>query len=159
MPTESSIGWRPAVVFFLASASIGWGTGYLAGQSGPDANVLAAVLPVVVSGAGGALVFQHLRTAVPPEPADYYITGFAVIVFICALLAGSLTGLWVRTLSETAAYEQSLLIRYKLTQSQHEARMHYLERCSRQEFIINRGRQALGLPPLSSELICGDPPS
>ena len=158
MATESPIGWRPAAVFFLASASIGWAAGYLAGQSGPDANVLAAVLPVVISGAGGALVFQHLRAAAPPTPSNYYLTGFAVIVFIYALLAGTQVGLWVRADGETVAYEQSLRIRHKLAQSQHEARMHYLERCSRQEFIINRGRQALGLPPLSSELICGEPP-
>ena len=116
------------------------------------------MLPVVVSGAGGALIFQHLRTAAPPTPAHYYITAIAVIVFISALLAGTQIGLWVKVYSETVAYEQSLLIRHKLAQSQQEVRMHYLERCSRQEFIINRGRLALGLPPLASELICGEPP-
>ena len=60
MARESTLGRRTITVFFVAAASIGWTAGFLAGQSGPHANVLAAVLPVVISGAGGALVFLHL---------------------------------------------------------------------------------------------------
>jgi len=152
------LGWRPITVFFLASASIGWAAGYLAGQSGPDASVLAAVLPVVISGAGGALVVLHLKSPEPPNALSYYVTGFAVIVFTTSLLAGAHVGRWLRNYTDEVGFQQARLLELKLAHSQREAHMQFLERCSRQEFIINRGRQALRLPPLATELICGDLP-
>ena len=154
MTTIPSIGWGPIAAFFVASAAIGVSAGYLAGQSGPDANVLAAVLPVVISGAGGALVVLHLKSRAPPTPRDYYITAFAVILFTMSLLAGSHTGRWARDYAETIAYEQSLEIRLKLERSRRETLIQFLQRCSRQEFVINRGRHALGLPPILTAVIC-----
>lgn len=157
-PANSSPGWLAVGIFFLASASIGWAAGYLAGQSGPDANVLAAVLPVVISGAGGALVFVHLKSPAPPTPVSYYITGFAVIVFTTSLLAGAHIGRWLRNYTDELEFQQALRMERAVALSQREARMQYLEQCSRHEFIINRGRETMGLPPLSTEQICGPPP-
>ena len=158
MADVSPLGWCPITVFFVAAASIGWTAGYLAGQSGPDANVLAAVLPVVISGAGGALVVLHLRSPTPPTPVSYYITGFAVLVFTISLLVGSHVGRWLRDYTDEIGYYRVQEFENAAAPIRHAARMQYLERCSRDEYIINQGRRALGLPPLATELICGEPP-
>lgn len=158
IPAHSSPGSLAVTVFFLASASIGWAAGYLAGQSGPDANVLAAVLPVVISGAGGALVFVHLKSPASRARGRYYITGAAVIVFITSLLAGAHIGRSLRNYTDEHELLHALQMERAVAGRQREARMQFLEQCSRDEFIINRGREAMGLPPLSTERVCGAPP-
>ena len=158
MAHPSYLGWRLITVFFLASASIGWAAGYLAGQSGPDANVLAAVLPVVISGAGGALVVLHLKSSEPPTPLSYYITCVAVIVFTSSLLVGAHIGRWLRNYTDEVEFYQAQQVEQAVARNQLEVRMQFLEQCSRQEFIVNHGRRALALPPLPTEVICGKPP-
>ena len=93
MPSGLAPGWIATTVFLVASASIGWTAGFLAGQSGPDAGVLAAVLPVVISGAGGALIMLLLKSPEPPAPQAYYVTGSAVILFTTTLLLGTQNGI------------------------------------------------------------------
>ena len=165
MTSDSSLGWRPIAVFLLAVASVGGTVGYLAGQSGPDAKVLAAVvLPIVISGAGSVLV--TLLKSTPETPLSYYITSFAIIVFITSLLAGAHIGHWSKDYADRIEQEEASEIQKKviefqkeIIEIQHKIRTQYFQRCAREEYIINRGRQALELSPLPTEFICGDPPN
>ena len=143
--------WPARRLVWLASVSIGTATGLLAGQSGPDAHVLAAVLPVVISGAGGALVVLPLKRR---QSSDYVLTAISVILFTISLTIGAQVGRSMRADDETATYLERLKIKERIHKSQYEYQVEFLERCSKDELIINEGRKALGLGPVPDGLLC-----
>lgn len=87
IPTDKK-AWR-GVVLLIASAILGGGVGWFVGQSGSDAIVLSAVLPMVMTG-GGFLIL--LRAEVLNDFAQYIILMLSVIFFVITLVLGSLVG-------------------------------------------------------------------
>lgn len=128
-------------------------TGLLVGQTGADAAVLAAVLPIVVAGGGSAalgLAFRERAKNGKAEelPASVRPAAAAgVIVFSMMLLVGIYGGGLYRTWTQSAAYSEA-----------NSLRLERLRRCTLEEVWINRIRTDLKLNPLPIHVVCPDFP-
>lgn len=133
------------VLGLLSSAVLGLVSGWLAGQTGPDATVVAALLPVVIS-AGGMLFFLW-RTGGRADNKTRAFISVCLITFSIALACGAHAGKWDRrnTLDSEADKAITLELNRKLA---------YLEHCTDWEDYINTRRADLNLPPLPSEMFC-----
>ena len=144
IPTDKQAWCGTALL--IASATLGGGVGWFVGQSGSDAMVLSAVLPMVLTG-GGFLVL--LRAAALSDFAQYIILILSMIFFVITLVIGSLVGNANRLNSEEERRKKEL-------NRSIEFRIKFLEQCSADEYRINELRKRLlNLPPLSSEVFCG----
>lgn len=143
-------GFRLAAQLVLITiagpSALGFVAGYMTGQSGPDATVLAAVVPAVIS-AGGVVVFSGLRA---DNRHVSIISSACLLFFSVALFLGVNTGVHIRKqaaeLNARQAVEQEIAF--------HQRRIQMLQLCSQQEFLLNKRRQESGLPPLPPEAIC-----
>ena len=132
------IGW---ILALAISAGTGWLAGELTGASGPHTNVVAAVVPVLISGIGGAIGFKAISghgNCTDLIWASAFAAVF-LVVFIYAL--------------HSAVETRQNMAKYKVQQIQ-EKRMTYLENCSLEQLRLNDGREMLGLPPLKFETVC-----
>lgn len=138
------------ILALLAPASLGFTTGWLTGQSGPDATVLAAILPAVITGGGWALLAYKIKLqggtwnlALKHQGrawnVEYAAISAMVVAFSVFLLVGAHTGRYVREVAEMSKIEE----RWKLAGE-----------CSRRQFLVNKGRKALGQDPLPTEVFC-----
>ena len=135
----------------LAIASLGFLVGWLTGASGsneasaPHPQVVAAVVPVVITASGLVLYYAALKF---PEKLSRMAASFGLIIFCITIFIG--VSLSTAALRYTAAQDLSSVLKLKsLINSS------ILEDCSKQEYRINKGRKELGLPDLPSEYFCG----
>ena len=145
----------------LAPLCLGGATGYLTGQTGPDATVVAALLPAVLTAGGAAVLALHVRQGANRLDLGFVVASLSVVLFSASLIAGVHAALVV---NEFAAYEESRAAHEESLKARERERKRYadaldfrrqsLEQCSRNEALVNSGRKALGLAPLPSELFC-----
>lgn len=133
-----------------ALAVLGLTTGFLVGQAGATADILAAVLPVVVGGGGAAaigLTFSSPTSAQGRSPripaALRPVAAAGVIVFSIALLAGNYGGTTYRFWTLTVARDTAIQL--------HRQRQ---KDCMTDQYNINAVRKELGIPKLPSTAFC-----
>ncbi len=126
---------------FAISAGTGWLAGELTGASGPHSNVVAAVVPVLMSGIGGAIGFKAIWGR--GDYTDLVLASAFAAVFLVVF----------RYALYSAVETRQNIANYKIQQIQ-EKRMTYLENCSLEQLRLNDGREMLGLPPLKFETVC-----
>ena len=124
-------------------------TGFLVGQTGADATVLAAILPVLIAGGGAAAVGLSLSPkpqnghtrVLPSEIREMAPKG--VILFSASLIVGTYLGGAYKISTQSRTYVQTLQVHFES-----------LEVCSSEEFRINYFREQLGQDPLPPEAFC-----
>lgn len=134
-------------VLALAIALLGILVGWLTGASGSNEasglhpQVVAAVVPVVITASGLVLYYAALKF---PEKLSRMAASCGLIIFCITILLGvSLSRFF---LEFTAVKDLSSVLRIKSS---------ILIECSQQEYLINKVRSDLGLPDLPSEYFCG----
>lgn len=160
-PHKSSLGVFPTVLVFSAPVALGIATGLLTGQTGVDSTVVAAVLPAVLTGGGGALLAFKLKTDNDGWARDYLVASAAVVLFSISLVLGVYSALYI---NDRAAYEQSTAATKEAIAAHELWRKHLvedlvfrkkmIEQCSKNEALVNAGRRALALPPLPTDAFC-----
>lgn len=122
----------------VAFSLLGWIVGSLIGRSGVDPVVLSAVLPVLLTGAGGFFIFK----SEDKEGINSIVLSLSVILFLSTLAFG--------IISTVNAVRQE-----ELRYIEYERELHYeaLQDCIQMELQINYAREQLGLPPLKTEVI------
>lgn len=129
------------VILISAPLAFGWVVGYFVGQSDSEAVILAAVLPVVLSGIG--MFFVLKSTTVGELDARIIMVSIFIILFSGSLYGGSKEGKYDKGTAKTLNLQQAL-----------EARFGYLQNCSVEELRINEFRKDLDLPLLESSVFC-----
>ena len=123
-----------------APAVFGWVVGYFVGQSDSKAVILAAVLPVALSGIGMVFVFN---SAAGREHDVRIMISLFMILFSASLYWGATIGKYDKGVAENSNFGQAL-----------EARFNYLQDCSVAELKINSFRKNLALQPLENSVFC-----
>ena len=113
--------------------------GTFVGETGQHPDVLAAVLPAMISGIGGLVIFRMDRK----RRHQLLLVGLAVVVFSAAFLHHTHAAVEKRILEQASEAEVYL-----------GKRAEYLKKCSEVQFRINTGRAALELSPLQFREIC-----
>lgn len=140
----------------LAAAVLGLVVGALTGVSGPDASVLAAVLPAVLTLVGTAAGFLVSKgdSGVHRTRA---VSGL-IILFALGLPIGAHFGAWYRSYSEGMEFDKA---RDEWEKEQQQARQdsrnrhtENLKSCTILEFRMNAERASLGLPRLTIWQVC-----
>ena len=122
------------IALIAFSIMTAWAVGRLIGRSQHDSIVLAAILPVLLSGAWGLISLKFANVDNREIDTSLLSTTFAMILFLYMLIYAS----------HSSDYDEEVKAEVK-------ARA-YFEDCSYNEFIVNNAREALKLPPLKSEL-------
>lgn len=134
-------------VLALAVASLGFLVGWLTGASGssetsaPHPQVVAAVVPVVITVSGLVLYYAALKF---PEKLSRMAASSGIVIFCITIFFGLSRS--TDTLGHAAIEDIDSVLKAKSL---------VLENCSRQEFLINESRRLLHLPDLPSEYFCG----
>ena len=144
--------WRTLVVL-SAPVGLGFAAGLLTGQTGADSTVVAAVLPALLTGIGGGLLALTLKTHNNDWAPNYVITSASIALFSVSLVAGVYLALYTK---DIVAYDDSIKQRHRYVDAL-AFRRRSLEQCSKNEYIVNTSRKALGLAPLSFENFCDIP--
>lgn len=135
-----------------APAVFGWVAGFFVGQSDSQAVILAAVLPVVLSGIGIVFAFR------PTDNTQHHIRIVAslfMILFSVSLYFGAQEGKYRKGLEEKDNLNKALKAKSAAQLNQRQARFDYLQNCSDAELKINEFRkELLKLPPLESSVFC-----
>ena len=124
------------IVLAFATTSLGLLVGWLTGMSGPAPDVVAAVVPVVVTASGMAIYYG---TRTKPDPVSQVMAGYAILLFCLTIMLGIAGASFLRNESAEDAVS---------------GRARYLAECSLEEYNINSGRKELGLPRLPSNYFC-----
>lgn len=138
-------------LFVLAATS-----GFLVGQASNNANLLAAVLPLVIAGGGAAALGLNYRDGAPASlpPFTQFFAACGVIVFSVAFLLGSHVGVSYKDWTQEDSRARAL----KLQEDSHARalRLHAerLYDCGILEVRTNDTRQKLGLEPLPTSAFC-----
>lgn len=134
-----------------APAVFGWVVGKLVGQSNSEAVILAAVLPVVLSGIG--IVFAFNSTA-DRQHQIKIVASLFMILFSAFLYWGAQEGKYQKGLEEKDNLDKALEAKSAAQFNQRQARFNYLQNCSVAELKINSIREELDLKPLESSVFC-----
>ena len=140
--------WRKdpgAVAPGFAAAILGFAVGHLTGLSGPDATVLAAVLPAILSAGGAVAAFLATR-GYEGKHHTRVVSGL-IVLFSVALLVGAHFGSWLRSTIQTQAFHEAA----DAWQARH---IKELKNCTILELRTNDRRAALDLPPLTISQVC-----
>ena len=117
----------------IVSVMSAWAAGRMIGISQHDSIVIAAVIPVLLSAGWGII---SLKVAA--------VDNNSIDTNLIAITAAMVLFLYVMT--------------YSANSSQHDEEEKrnekYFEKCSYNEFHVNKAREVLGLPPLESEYFC-----
>lgn len=129
------------IVFALVSATaLGTLCGWLTGRSVPEATVIAAAIPAIVSIAGTLLFWKSLSD-------EGTKTGAYTVVFIVAFCTTFALGLVRAAEIRDAETNRSVLAAM-------EWRIQLAYRCTDAVMFQNRVRARKGSPPLSPEELC-----
>ena len=87
--------WPFVLLFWVASAVLGWEIGWLTGHTGPDATVLAAVLPAMLSAVAAGVGLVTVRASVWVDESNSLVlrcrvtvVATAAIMFVGAMHVG-----------------------------------------------------------------------
>lgn len=141
---------RATLLVYCAPAALGLATGMLTGLTGTDSTVVAALLPVVLTGIGGALLAFKLKLNRQTWTREHLVASAAVVLFSVFLIGGVHLGLFFDSVGfERESTRQRLRMKDDL-----ELRKTMLDVCTRNEAKGNSARIQLGLPPLSPKAYC-----
>ena len=129
---------------------LGAGAGWVTGITKADSTVVAAVLPAILTGAGGALLAFKLRKDHGEWLSELVNTCGAVIVFTLALVAAMHGGLTYKEAGE----DRERARERKQFAIDLDFRRKSLLRCSWNEAQVNATRKAAELAPLPAEVFC-----
>ena len=146
-------GFGRTLVVLSAPVGLGFAAGLLTGQTGADSTVVAAVLPALLTGIGGGLLALALKIHNGDWTPYYVITGASIALFSVSLVAGVYLALYAK---ETVAYDDAIKQRHRYVDAL-AFRRRALEQCSKNEYMVNESRKALGLTPLSFDIFCDIP--
>lgn len=125
--------WILHISFFSATAVLGGVIGLFMGYGPPEAGLLAAILPVLLTSVGWAIFFIYKS-----QKQDISIVAnFSAIGFLISLVCFAYIG-------------YNAYIAYKTSPERSE----FLLVCSYMEEGTNRFRKDIGLAPLKSEVFC-----
>ena len=135
----------------ITSVALGLTVGWLTGLSGPDSTVIAAVLPVIISGAAAVIVLK-LKNGKDSEH-------LARLCVLALLFSGSLyLGTTIGVFDRDRDAREALFGEIDTRQEYWEKRLPkldiYLQACSEIEARVNHFREHEGLSPLKSEVFC-----
>ena len=141
---------RNSILVISAPAFLGAAAGILTGQTGADATVVAALLPAVLTGIGGALLAFKLKKDDDRWSSDYIVASTGVIVFSFFLVSGMYA---VFEFNENAIERTREIQRQRYAEDL-DFRAQSLLRCSQHEAEVNARRVAALLDPLPTEAFC-----
>ena len=145
---------RATLLVCCAPAALGFATGMLTGLTGTDSTVVAALLPVVLTGIGGALLAFKLKLNRQTWTREHLVASAAVVLFSVFLIGGVHSGLFFNSVDfERESARESARQRLRLKDDL-ELRKTMLAECTRNEAKGNSARIQLGLPPLSPKAYC-----
>lgn len=134
-------------------ASIAATAGYLTGRTENDTVVGAAVVTGLLGLALGWFAFAAKDKDIGPS----VLSSLGAVIFCTAFILVMRWTIKDLEQEERDALAQELILRQDLDLHKLDLNRQHLERCSELEFRINNERKKVGLPPLSSELVCGRP--
>ena len=129
---------------------LGAAAGWVTGLTGTDSTVVAAVLPALLTGGGGALLAIKLRRENDGWAREFLYTCSFVVIFAI---------FFVPSIHGALIYQDKAMERQREIQRKHHAqdidfRMKSLLRCSENEVHVNEKRKADNLAPLPPEAFC-----
>ena len=139
-----------AVALFVGIISVAAATGYIAGGVENIYTVAAAVISSLFAVFLGWFIFAARSDAIEPS----ILAGLGAFVFSLTFLIFMWWKIEAVQNEDKNALPFDLNARKILHEQLHER---HLEWCSKLEFRINYQREIVGLPPLSSEIVCGNP--
>lgn len=134
-------------------ASIAATAGYLTGRTENDTVVGAAV----VTGLLGLMLGWFAFAARDEDIGPSVLSSLGAVIFCTVFILVMRWTIKDLEQEEHDALAQELILRQDLDLHKFDLHRQHLERCSELEFRINNERKKVGLPPLSSELVCGRP--
>ena len=149
-PLEQLVRVRNSILVISAPAFLGAAAGVLTGQTGADSAVVAALLPPVLAGIGGALLAFKFKKDDDQWARAYVAASTAVIVFSFFLVAG----MYVVFEGNENATERLREVQRQRYAEDLDFRAKSLLRCSQNEAEVNARRVAALLDPLPSEAFC-----
>lgn len=163
--------WLSPVLIILAASTTGLAIGWSTGMTGLDSTVLAAVLPVILTGvAGGAgAVVVKIASAWREEPgksgaAERRLVMFAAIAVICfstTFLSGTILGANIHARVEERNSTEAVKGKNQREKIRITQRYEYLVRCTGEFVRLNDLRKKandensqLNLEPLTIDQVC-----
>ena len=152
--------WGTALVM-VAPAFLGGAAGWLTGQTGADSTVVAAVLPAVLTGGGGALLAFKLKADSNGWQQELLVVCGFVVVFSTCLVAGTYAALAMekkaaaeerRVAEEQAEVDRELYRKWFAEDL--DFRRESLIQCAKNAGIVNSARKSFGLPPIAGDVVC-----
>lgn len=137
----------------FAALILGFVVGVLTGVSGPDATVLAAVLPVVLSAAGGSAGFFVTKLG-DNGKRPLRAVSWLIILFSAGLLVGTFFGSWARGYDQAVGLRAARNARWAEQQNARDRHVEDLKNCMILEVRMNAQREALKRPPLTISQVC-----
>lgn len=132
--------------FAVATSVLGFVVGWLTGSSGPHPQVVAAVVPVVVTASGLALYLTAQN-----KPFDLSRLGAAIcIVLFCGMI---FVGLYLSINAREDSIRHNIYSEADMFRLI-ELKNLYSVKCSELEYEINDLRTQLGLSKLNSDYFC-----
>ena len=147
---ERLIRGRDSISVISAPAFLGAAVGILTGQTGADATVVAALLPAVLTGIGGALLAFKLKKDDNRWARDYIVASTGIVVFSFFLISGMYAAF---AINERATERIREIQRQRYAEDL-DFRAESLRRCSQNEAEVNARRVAALLDPLPAETFC-----
>lgn len=146
--------WSTALVISTPVA-LGAAAGWVTGLTGTNPTVVAAVLPALLTGGGGALLAIKLRRENDGWAREFLYTCSFVVIFAIS---------FVPSMHGALVYRAVAMEGQREIQRRHHAedvdfRMKSLLRCSENEVRVNEKRKADNLVPLPPEAFCDISPS
>ena len=153
--------WLTGATCLVAASAIGFAIGWPTGLVGLDSEVLAAVLPAIltaVAGGAGTLVFRRLKE----EDSDtntrlIRVSGGSVALFSVLFVAGTVVGDFSNKRGSVDELNQVLVANEKIL----EQRIDYARRCMEEWARLNHIRDqasasvdTLQLEPLRLDQVC-----
>lgn len=147
-------------------AALGGAVGWLSGWSGPDSQVLAAMLPAILSVVGGVIgAFAFREPEVAQRMRHLQLGGIALLVFSVSLGAGAYLGSLARSEAQERSYLKAQKVKATEEKNKRQGRLEWqkfalelyqkrLQACAVTEVLINDSRQMLDLPKLGPQEIC-----
>ena len=141
--------WNTALVY-VAPVFLGGAAGWLTGQTEADSTVVAAVLPAVLTGGGGALLAFKLKRENNVWARDFLNACGFVVIFSVALVLSMHGALTVKDL----ATDEDRETQRKRYAEDLDFRRESLLQCSWNEARVNSVRETAGLSALPPEAFC-----
>lgn len=156
--TDNALNPKSSLALFFGLATLGSTVGFLSGSSGPDATVLAALLPAVLSILGGGAAAAVVVKQAVARNELLLTSGIGIAIFSATLMIGSYFGSNHEANVRSAAYADA----YNANQALRQIRQwrdltdyhRRLDQCMHVEIRLNDTRKKLNLPPLSPAQIC-----